>query len=297
MGLTDYFAGSQTPTAPTGFSDVPQSITSIQNWINGVNGVSAVNAGYVLIPPKGYKGGIAGFVFDYEGEEQITLESEITDHFAEDNSSVQDHIALRPYRVVLRGFISELVQPSIKQGFFGALSSLQANIGTVQAYLGKYTPQSLQKLQGIASNSISQVQNYATQAAGYLNQAKNLAALFGAGSAAPTRQQAAFVALATLRDQRAIFTVLTPWVFLKGMAIESLVFVQSKDSKTRTDITVTMKQMRFVDVQSAQNVTANAAGRAGTMYQTQTSNGSTPGTSVPLTSTPLGTSQGFGNIS
>lgn len=275
MGLTDYAGGSQAAAAvQAGSSAVFNTISGVQSYVNGISSKFVIN-------PHGMKG-IAGFVFDYEGDDQIMLESDITDHFAEDNSSVQDHIALKPYRVTLRGFVSELQLAAVGTGLFGALTSLQSAIGTVPAYLGKYTPQALQKLQGSFSKSVTQVQNYANTAAQYLNQAKNIAALFGGGTGAPTRQQQAFVALSQLRDQRVIFNVLTPWTLLSGMAIESLVFIQPNESKTRTDISVTMKQMRFVDVQSAQNTTATHAGRAGFQAQGQTNNGATPGTPLKV---------------
>lgn len=286
MGLTDYVAGTQVgQAAQAGSSSVYNTISSVQNYINGVSGKYILN-------PHGMKG-IAGFVFDYEGDDQIMLESDITDHYAEDNSSVQDHIALKPYKITLRGFVSELILPSTGQGVFGALTTLQSKMGTVNAYLGKYTPQALQKLQGNASRAVSQVQNYANTASQYLNQAKNIAALFGGGTGAPTKQQQAFVALASLRDQRQIFNVLTPWSLLPGMAVETLVFVQSKDSKTRTDISVTMKQMRFVDVQSSQNTTATHGGRAGFQYQSKTNLGLTSGTPVPFSATSLATPASF----
>jgi len=274
MSLTDYAGGSQVASAvQVGSSAVYSSISSVQNYVNGVNSQYVLN-------PHGMKG-IAGFVFDYEGDDQVVLESDITDHFAENNYAVQDQIALKPYKITLRGFVSELILPATSQGLFGALTTLQTSIATVPAYLGKYTPQALQKLQGTASKAISQVQNYANTAAQYLNQAKNIAAFFGGGTGAPTKQQQAFVALSQLRDRRQIFNVLTPWKLFEGMAIETLVFVQPKDSKTMSDISVTMKQMRFVDVASSQNITATHAGRAGFQYQPQNSNGATPGTPVP----------------
>lgn len=269
MGLSDYIGGTQS-AVQSASSDVFNSISSVQNYVNGV-------AGKYVLNPKGMKG-IAGFVFDYEGDDELDLESDITDHFTEDQTSAQDHIALKPYRVTLRGFVSELVLPSTKQGLFGALTTLQQTIATIPAYLGKYTPQALQTLQKTASGALVSVQNYANTAAYYLNQAKNIAGLFGGGTGAPTRQQQAFVALASLRDQRQIFNVLTPWSLLKGMAIERLVLIQPKDSNTRSDITVTMKQMRFVDIASAPNVVANQAGRAGIQAQPQTLQGSTAGT-------------------
>jgi len=279
MSLTDYSDGTQTPsTPPEGQSITFATPSQVQNYLTGVNGQP--NPPYVLIAPKGAQG-IAGFVFDYEGDDEMTTSSDITDHFAENNSSIQDQIALKPYMLTLRGFVSELVMPASGGGIGGALTTLQSSIATVPAYLGKYTPQALQKLQGTASKAISQVQNYVNTATQYLQQAQNIAAFLGINSASPTKQQTAFITLINMRDQKQIVSVLTPWAYFNSMAIESLTFIQPKESKSRSDISVTLKQMRFVDIQSSQNTTATHAGPAGANYQTQTSNGLTAGTPTP----------------
>lgn len=273
MGLTDY-AGGLLPSSQSGQVILNGNVISnVQSYVN------AVASGYVL-QPKGMTG-IAGFIFDYEGDDEISLESEITDHYAENNSSVQDHIALKPYRVTLRGFVSELTLPASNAGLFGPLNTLQSTIGSVPAYLGKYTPQALQTLTHTASGAVASVQNYANETAQYLNQAQNIVSLFGLNSGAPTRQQSAFVALAALRDSRQVFSILTPWTLVKNMAIESLRFVQTKDTKTMSDIVVTMKQMRFVDINiTGPNATTQYGGRAANQAQNLTQNGSTPGTPV-----------------
>ena len=54
--------------------------------------------------------GIAGFQFDIFEEHKSELQAEITDHFVEDNSTRQDHIAIKPERFTLRGFVGELVE-------------------------------------------------------------------------------------------------------------------------------------------------------------------------------------------
>lgn len=284
MGLTDY-AGGASSAASGAVSSVYNSISGVQNYINGVSGSYVLN-------PHGMKG-IAGFVFDYEGDDELRFESDIPDHFAENNRAVQDHIANKPPRITLRGFVAELYLPGTNQGLFGSLTTLQQKMGTVGAYLGKYTPQGLQKLQGAQSKAISQVQNYANTAAQYLNQAKNIAALFGGGTGAPTRQQQAFVALSSLWQQKQVFNVLTPWTLMPAMAIESLAFIQSKDTKSRSDIVVVMKQMRFVDVGTAQNTTATHGGRAGFMYQAKTNLGLTSGTPSLLGATRLASPASF----
>lgn len=286
MGLTDYVAGSAVGQAiEGGATGVYNSISSIQNYVNGVTGSYIIN-------PYGMKG-IAGFVFDYEGDDEQVFESEIPDHYSENNTTIQDHIANKAPHITLRGFISELYTPPQNQGIFGTLTTLQQKMGTVQAYLGKYTPQALQNLEGSASKAVSQVQNYAAQAAGYLNQAKNIAAAFGGATGASTRQQQAYAALVSLWSQKQIFNVLTPWTLMPSMGIELLSFKQDTKTKTITDIVVRMKQMRFVDVQSSQNTTATKQGRAGFSYQSKTNLGLTSGTPTLLGSTPLASAASF----
>ena len=271
MGLTDYTNGTTAVPAVPGANGANNFISSVQAYVN------QISLQYV-ITPKGLKG-IAGYVFDYEGEDRLSMESDITDHFAENNTAIQDHIANKPKMLTLRGFASELVLPGIGVGVFGELELLEEKLGTTDAYLGKYTPQGLQKLQGAASAAVNQVQNYANTAAQYLNQAKNIAQLFGGGAAAPTKQAQAYQTLGALRDSFQVFSVVTPWTVLPSMAITSLVFVQPKDNKQMSDIIVTMKEMRFIDTVSG-NLGGTYAGRAASMYAAQTAGGSSALTSV-----------------
>lgn len=49
-----------------------------------------------------------GILFHYEGEQTASFSSDITDHFLEDNTAVQDQIALKPIIITTHGFIGEL---------------------------------------------------------------------------------------------------------------------------------------------------------------------------------------------
>ena len=101
MGLTDYVAGSAVGQAVEGgAASVFNTISSVQNYINGVTG------SYV-ISPYGMKG-IAGFVFDYDGDDEQRFESDIPDHYSENNQAVQDHIANRPPKIVF--YASDVAQ-------------------------------------------------------------------------------------------------------------------------------------------------------------------------------------------
>lgn len=53
--------------------------------------------------------GIAGLVFDWTGEEKLSLRSEITDSFVEDNTAIQDQIALLPETFSVNSTTAEVV--------------------------------------------------------------------------------------------------------------------------------------------------------------------------------------------
>ena len=72
---------------------------------------------YVVAPLNAF--GLGGFLFDAEGESTARLNAEITDHYTEDNRAVQDHIAIHPTRITLKGYVGEIVytQPGQDQSF------------------------------------------------------------------------------------------------------------------------------------------------------------------------------------
>lgn len=61
-----------------------------------------------LIRPQNPPEGISGFLFDIIGDESISLESDITDNFLENNTAIQDQIALRPEIITVHGLVAEL---------------------------------------------------------------------------------------------------------------------------------------------------------------------------------------------
>lgn len=62
-----------------------------------------------IVRPNNPPPGIAGFLFDIELEQKVELTSDITDHFVENNTAVNDHIGLRPEMVTFQGVVAELV--------------------------------------------------------------------------------------------------------------------------------------------------------------------------------------------
>jgi len=53
-----------------------------------LGGISANLNNYVVRPLNAF--GLGGFMFDIEGETSVNLTSQITDHFLEDTTNVQD---------------------------------------------------------------------------------------------------------------------------------------------------------------------------------------------------------------
>jgi hypothetical protein len=89
------------------FSTIAQSaktgVNNAQGFLDGSN--SAV------LRPKSAEG-IGGFVFDIPDNESVQLQSDITDHYTESNSFLNDHIVRKPIILTLSGFVGELVYRS-----------------------------------------------------------------------------------------------------------------------------------------------------------------------------------------
>jgi|GEM_PF-1826001 hypothetical protein len=59
--------------------------------------------------PTPLPGGIAGLIFDWVGEERLELRADITDSWVEDNTAIQDQIALSPEKFVVDASTAEIV--------------------------------------------------------------------------------------------------------------------------------------------------------------------------------------------
>lgn len=227
---------------------------------------------YTLRPVSAY--GIGGFVFDYEGDTSVNLSADITDHFSENNTAIQDHIALRPKRLILRGFVSEVFRGSAPS-LPGLLNSVNQRLETVEAYLGDNTPQMVQKMQAAVTAAANAV-NTIDQS---INRINNIVGLLDSAAPGTTKQQNAYAKLAALWEKKQVFTVETPYKYYENMAIESIIFMQHEDNKYQSDITVTLKEVRFAGVEFAKFDNTLYAGRLPLQNQATAAKGKTKGTS------------------
>jgi hypothetical protein len=194
-------------------------------------------------PPK--------FLFNYEGEQTVLLESDITDHYVEDNTAVNDNIAIKPELITTHGFVGELndIAPSILKPLQFAAEKLTVIDGyvpglSVSALLAYNTAFQLYQTAGNLLNSV--VSAWDT--------------VFGGGS--QTKQQIAFAKFNGYWRNRTLFTVQTPWASFQNCAIKTLRAVQDADSKVITDFEITFKVIRFAKTITTNPFLGNLQGRA-----------------------------------
>lgn len=252
---------------------------------------------YVVAPINAF--GFGGFVFDVEGETSVNLNSEITDHYLEDNSPVQDHIAIRPKRIVLKRFVGELVykqDDSLTTNIQNVVQKLTA-ISSFLPTLSKAATQIYNlksKDLSFASLKSAFTSTTVNQLTDYYAFAKNL---FAQDSA----QVRAYTYLKALQEARILVSVQTPFEFLNNMAIESVVAVQSENSKYIGDFSITMKQIRFATLLSApsgtaKTVTSGAASRGDLQNYVPATDQVAPPTMQPIAATQVSPVQNNGVV-
>lgn len=191
------------------------------------------------------------FLFDYEGEQTVTLESDITDHYIEDNTSIQDQIALKPEMITTHGFIGELNDIPPNTAF--QIAKIVAEKLTV---ISAYTP-ALSAAALLAYNEAFYAYQIASNA---LAAAQSLGNLLSGTAQNQTKQAKAFQKFYGYWANRTLFQVITPWGSFANMAIKTLRAVQDPDTKVITNFEVTFKKMKFASTTATIGVT-NTSGQ------------------------------------
>lgn len=229
------------------------------------------------------------FLFDYEGENIASIQSDITDHYIEDNTALQDQIALRPEEITVHGFIGELndVVPASLQ----ALQTVANKLTTIAAYTPSLSVSALNAYntafqlyqigQNLVTNSISSWASINGQG-GQSDESVISNQIIGF---APNqnRQQVMFQQLYGYWAARVLFNIQTPWAIFQNMAIKSLRAIQDASTNVITDFEITFKTIRIAQTQITTFNTANLQGRAAVQGAGVTN----LGTSTPTNSTVL----------
>lgn len=275
MALSDLIPGGQTIANKANASKLNplNMVTSARSVADGI--------GNFILKPANAKG-LAGFVFDYEGETMARLDSEITDHYSEQNTFRNDHAAQRPIKITLRGFAAELVS-SPDKGVLGVLNTLQSKLTTLPAILGKYTPSAVQKI-AKATTQATQVVNKVDDS---IRRAQNVVGLVLGSTPSATKQQKAYQQLFCLWQANAVFTLDTPFNYFRSVMIESMTVEQPEDTSDWCEWSVTVKEVRFVGADTSGGLSPalaaqKLAGRAAPASQAQTNQGKAQGKEAPF---------------
>jgi hypothetical protein len=213
---------------------------------------------------------VSGFLFDYEGENSIQLEADITDHFVENNSTISDQISIRPEVVTVQGFVGEVndIFPAVDT----LLNVAKSKLTTLSAYAPEASTSAL-----VAINTAILAYQVAAKAVGSAQQ--SIATL--TGGKVQNKQQLAFNKFYQAFQNRVLFTIQTPWVILNNMAIRSLRAIQSADTRMITDFEIQFKKINYV---ALRDLTAEQQERALSQYSEQVNLGShsTNEASIPV---------------
>lgn len=211
--------------------------------------------------------GISGFLFDIISVEEVSNQADITDHYIEDNTSIQDHVALRPRRFTLRGYSGEL-NDDLQQALAQLFSSV-TGILPVGTYLPVFT-------RG-AQQTYSQIQVALEKTNQAISEANNLFGVFQTFSTMATKQQAAYNALLAMQQSRQFCAVDTPYGTFNNMIIEDLRARQDDRTLMVSEFSVTFKEIRIVST-VVSTITISSLGRVANAASVVANNGPAPGT-------------------
>lgn len=229
-------------------------------------------------------------LFHYEGENTSTLESDITDHFVEDNTAIQNQIALRPVLVTTQGFIGELNNVPPNAAFQAAQVAAQ-KLTVIAGYTPSLSTTALLAYDEAlaAYQAAASLVNSAVSAYSSITGQGGESVINGTGvdlQPNQTKQQQYYQQFYGYWASRTLFTVQTPWAIFQNMAIKTLRAIQSAETNTISDFEITFKQIRFASTQfSITTLYNNVAGNAQGRLQNQAAPLTTLGTSTLTSST------------
>lgn len=232
--------------------DIGSSLTNITNVINQ----------YVVAPIAAF--GIAGYVFNALGESTTRLDNEISDHYAEDNTAIQDQVANRPLRVTLKGYVGELVF-NLAGSSPSTLNTLAEKLTGLSSFLPQLSSAATQAQQALSTTSLTSAFNTGLSAASNIyGLVQNVLGAFGQFQ----NQQNAYTYFKALWQSKTLMGIQTPYEFLSDMMIENVTPVQPENTQWMSEFAVTFKQMRFAS-------TSSTAFTAGTNASATPSGGTT----------------------
>ena len=220
----------------------------------------SVNIGEAVVNVLG-NFGIAGFKFHLPETEQITMQNDITDHFIETNSAVQDHIARKPTIVTLSGLQGEYFY-SVNE-IEDLLATITPTLSLVKQFLPKIAPSTQQnKVQkATQENAVIQENELIVGSVEVQKRqfnAMDLFKLFQDLYKLKSAQTRAYYFFEALFKSRAIMSIETSWRRLDNMVIQNVQAIRDGNADI-TEFMLTFKQLSITE--SGVEKKENTAGR------------------------------------
>ena len=255
--------------APTSVPVIPPDNESIYASLTSLS-TSNPTAYQAIVRPTNPPNGIGGFLFDIPGDEEIRLRSQITSYFLEDNTPVQDNLALEPMKITLRGMVAELALGIPTNGPAATI----ANPLPLQPAMQPGMTDSQQQAYAAQQAATAQANQQGQDAAAQAGTSQSLYQYYQANNgtnASVTKQTAAFLYFKALWSGQQLISVETPWGIVNNCAILDMRVVQSEKSKYVSDFTITFQEFRFAG--EATITAGNLAGRTALQLAPTTQDG------------------------
>lgn len=183
---------------------------------------------------------INGFTFNIRKTESLKLSSEATDYVIENNTKVQNHITQKPITITLTGEIGEVFIKTPKQ------------IKDIKVLPSKLTP-----LTGILPPLTIKAQEYLLQMNKVVEKIddtiKKTDSLFeyinNFTKTAISEQNKAFEKLFTVWKANQLLKIKTEFCSLDNCVITDINFTQGENTKYKSEIAITLKQLTFSNSQ------------------------------------------------
>lgn len=207
--------------------------------------------------------GVAGFKFHIANSEQIRMQSDITDHYTDINSAVQDHVARKPVKITLGGYQGEYyytVHPI--ENMIAKMAPVLTLIEVFKPKIDKVTQKIKQKQ---VERLLTKINGDKKAAEDYHNtfaekefNAVDLFKVFLNLYKFKSAQTQAFFFFEALWKSDLIFTVETSWKVYDNLIIEDINALRDNNADI-TDFTITFKQVGITASKSES--VKNVAGR------------------------------------
>ena len=223
---------------------------SAKSKVNGI--IDAAYGMLAVVKPREATIGGEGWVFDIPKNEELRHARDITDHWTESGSYLNDHAATKPLEITLSGLVGTLVDFYKKNSVLGKIEGMAGNLSNRLTALGgtlgimgvEMSPQAQQTAHKIlrdiemAANTAQQIQK----------RGENIVnGLLGIQQIDHIREQ--YNKLFALYETKELLTVITPWGEFNDMAITEISISSEEDTEHIANISITLKQLRIAEVE------------------------------------------------